>query len=132
MAPFIDESPPRRRGGASRPWTHSQTLRALAGAGAQVRNAIDPRRGGAVSSGWPAVNGPGRCSWRRRRLGAVVADVLELLAEPGSPVPVSVRRNLPLPGWVGPLDLVIAVSQSGRAEGPVAWPPRRPAAGRCS
>jgi len=46
--------------------------------------------------------------------------VLELLAEPGSPVPVSVRRNLPLPGWVGPLDLVVAVSLSGRAHGPVA------------
>ena len=51
---------------------------------------------------------------------AVVADVLKLLAEPGSPVPVSVRRNLPLPGWVGPLDLVVAVSLSGRARGPVA------------
>ncbi|WP_370518430.1 SIS domain-containing protein [Nostocoides sp. HKS02] len=51
---------------------------------------------------------------------AVVCDVLELLAEPGSPVPVSVRRNVPLPGWVGPLDLVIAVSQSGRAAGPLA------------
>ena len=51
---------------------------------------------------------------------AVVADVLELLAEPGSPVPVSVRRNLPLPGWVGPLDLVVAVSLSGRARGPLA------------
>jgi len=51
---------------------------------------------------------------------AVVADVLELLAEPGSPVPVSVRRNLPLPGWVGPLDLVVAVSLSGRASGPLA------------
>ena len=51
---------------------------------------------------------------------AVVGDVLDLLAEPGSPVPVSVRRNLPLPGWVGPLDLVIAVSLSGRAAGPLA------------
>jgi len=27
---------------------------------------------------------------------------------------------VPLPGWVGPLDLVIAVSQSGRAAGPLA------------
>jgi len=49
-----------------------------------------------------------------------VANVLELLAEPGSPVPVTVRRNLPLPGWVGPLDLVVAVSLSGRAQGPLA------------
>ena len=51
---------------------------------------------------------------------AVVGDVLDLLAEPGSPVPVSARRDAPLPGWVGPLDLVIAVSQSGRAAGPLA------------
>ena len=50
---------------------------------------------------------------------ALVADVLELLAEPGSPVPVQARRNLPLPGWVGPLDLVVAVSLSGRAPGPL-------------
>jgi hypothetical protein len=34
-------------------------------------------------------------------------------------VPVSVRRGLPLPGWVGPLDLVVAVSMSGRAPGPL-------------
>jgi hypothetical protein len=35
-------------------------------------------------------------------------------------VPVSVRRNVPLPGGVGPLDRVIAVSLSGRAAGPLA------------
>ena len=51
---------------------------------------------------------------------SLVCDVLDLLAEPGSPVPVTTRRDAPLPGWVGPLDLVIAVSQSGRAAGPLA------------
>lgn len=51
---------------------------------------------------------------------AVVGDVLDLLAEASSPVSVSALRNLPLPGWVGPLDLVIAVSQSGAARGPLA------------
>ncbi|CCH78392.1 conserved hypothetical protein [Nostocoides japonicum T1-X7] len=51
---------------------------------------------------------------------AVVGDVLDLLAEAGSPVSVATRRNVPLPGWVGPLDLVIAISQSGRAPGPLA------------
>src|SRR5690606_3315659 len=50
----------------------------------------------------------------------IVAAVLGLLAGPGSPVPVQARRNLPLPGWVGPLDLVVAVSLSGRAPGPLA------------
>ena len=52
---------------------------------------------------------------------ALVGDVLTLLAGPGSPVPVSVRRNLPLPGWVGPLDLVVAVlavRPGGRPAGP--------------
>ena len=51
---------------------------------------------------------------------AVVSDILDVLAEPGSPVPLTTRREAPLPGWIGPLDLVIAVSQSGRAAGPLA------------
>lgn len=95
------------------------SLRALATAGAQVREAVTLSTEGGIS----------RVAYAERprsvvvaALGgsAVVADVLEMLAEPSSPVPVTVRRNLPLPGWVGPLDLVIAVSLSGRAEGPVA------------
>src|SRR5579875_2155496 len=96
-----------------------KTLRALATAGAQVREAVMLSTEGGID----------RVSYGERprsvvvaALGgsAVVADVLEMLAEPSSPVPVTVRRNLPIPGWVGPLDLVIAVSLSGRAEGPVA------------
>jgi hypothetical protein len=96
-----------------------QTLRGLATAGAQVREAIAL----ASEAGIERVAGGERPrSVLVASLGgsAVVCDVLELLAEPGSPVPVSVRRNVPLPGWVGPLDLVIAVSQSGRAAGPLA------------
>src|SRR4249919_989765 len=96
-----------------------QTLRGLATAGAQVREAI----GLSADAGIARVSGGERPrSVLVASLGgsAVVCDVLELLAEPGSPVPVSVRRNVPLPGWVGPLDLVIAVSQSGRAAGPLA------------
>jgi hypothetical protein len=96
-----------------------QTLRGLATAGAQVREAIDLSAEGSIER----VGGGERPrSVLVASLGgsAVVCDVLELLAEPGSPVPVSVRRNLPLPGWVGPLDLVIAVSLSGRAPGPLA------------
>jgi hypothetical protein len=50
----------------------------------------------------------------------IVGDVLSALAGAGSPMPVTVRRGLPLPGWVGPLDLVVAVSLSGRARGPLA------------
>ncbi|MEO3936013.1 SIS domain-containing protein [Dermatophilaceae bacterium Soc4.6] len=95
------------------------TLRALAGAGAQVRHALAL----AEEAGIEQVAGGDRPrSVVVASLGgsAIVADVLELLAEPGSPVPVSVRRNVPLPGWVGSLDLVVAVSQSGRAPGPLA------------
>jgi len=96
-----------------------QALRSLATAGAQVRQAVDL----SAEAGLQRVGGGERPrSVLVASLGgsAVVADVLELLAEPGSPVPVHVRRNLPLPGWVGSLDLVVAVSQSGRAEGPLA------------
>lgn len=96
-----------------------ETLRALATAGAQIRESM-------VLAGEAGID---RVAYGERprsvlvaALGgsAVVGDVLELLAEPSSPVPVTVRRNVPLPGWVGPLDLVIAVSLSGRAAGPVA------------
>lgn len=95
------------------------TLLALATAGAQVRQAVTLSR----EAGIERVGGGDRPrSLLVASLGgsAVVADVLELLAEPGSPVPVTVRHNLPLPGWVGPLDLVVAVSLSGRAPGPLA------------
>ncbi|WP_018155345.1 SIS domain-containing protein [Demetria terragena] len=95
------------------------TLRALATAGAQVREAIVLAEEAGVE----------RVAWGERprsvlvgALGgsAIVGDILDLLAEPGSPVPVTARRDLPLPGWVGPLDLVVAVSLSGRAPGPLA------------
>ncbi|MGL4173741.1 MAG: SIS domain-containing protein [Actinomycetota bacterium] len=92
-------------------------LRALATAGAQVR-----------SSALAGVEAGAR-DWEAGRprsvlvasLGgsAAVADVLSWLAGDASPVPVAVRRNGPLPGWVGPLDLVVAVSVSGHARGPL-------------
>jgi hypothetical protein len=96
-----------------------QTLRGLATAGAQVREAVALSQEAGIEK---VAGGERPRSVLVASLGgsAVVCDVLELLAEPGSPVPVSIRRNLPLPGWVGPLDLVIAVSQSGRAAGPLA------------
>ncbi|WP_114905442.1 SIS domain-containing protein [Ornithinimicrobium murale] len=96
-----------------------QTLRALATAGAQVRESV-------TLSDEAGIDRLARLDRPRSVLvaalggSAMVAEVLELLAEPGSPVPVQARRNLPLPGWVGPLDLVVAVSLSGRAPGPLA------------
>lgn len=91
--------------------TH-QTLISLAQAGAAVREAaeqfVPPSR--LVDDGRPRsvlVAGLGG--------SAFVGDALTALAGPASPVPVTSRRGGPLPGWVGALDLVIAVSVSGRA-----------------
>ena len=94
-------------------------LRSLASAGAQVRRSLVA----AEEAGVDRVGGGERPrSVLVAALGgsAVVGDVLDLLAEPGSPVPLLCRHDTPLPGWVGPLDLVVAVSQSGRAAGPLA------------
>jgi len=96
----------------------SGSLRALAMAGAQVRMALtataDAGTARIVSDGRPRAVVVASLGG-----SAVVGDVLTLLAGSNSPVPVSVRRGLPLPGWVGPLDLVVAVSMSGRAPGPL-------------
>lgn len=116
--PFIDESLLDDQSHLSRCDTHD-TLRALATSGAQVRQAMTL----AADAGIARLSSADRPrSVLVASLGgsAVVADVLDMLAEPGSPVPVSVRRNVPLPGWVGSLDLVVAVSLSGRARGPLA------------
>jgi D-arabinose 5-phosphate isomerase GutQ len=96
----------------------SGSLRALASAGAQIRSALRQADEADVAR----LNEDGRPrAVIVASLGgsAVVGDVLTMLAGSGSPVPVSVRRGLPLPGWVGPLDLVVAVSMSGRAPGPL-------------
>jgi glucose/mannose-6-phosphate isomerase len=90
-------------------------LRAVADAGAQVRRAlaaIDPDALRAVADdGRPravVVAGMGG--------SGISGDVLEAICGTGCPVPVSTLRGYVLPGWVGPLDLVIAVSCSGRTE----------------
>jgi DNA-binding MurR/RpiR family transcriptional regulator len=96
----------------------SGSLRALAGAGAQVRMALQASAEAGLARA--AVEGRPRAVVVASLGGsAVVADILTLLAGSGSPVPVTVRRGLPLPGWVGPMDLVVAVSMSGRAPGPL-------------
>jgi DNA-binding MurR/RpiR family transcriptional regulator len=118
MAPFLDEH--RIDSEESIAALDSRgALRSLATAGAQVREALTLSQDAGIER---VAGGERPRSVLVASLGgsAVVCDVLELLAEPGSPVPVSTRRNVPLPGWVGPLDLVIAVSQSGRAAGPLA------------
>ena len=93
-------------------------LRALAGAGAQVRRAVTLTREGDLGG----VAGGERP--RAVHVAAVggseaVAAVLDLLISRTSPVLLTADGSGPLPGWVGTLDLVISVSLSGRAEGPV-------------
>lgn len=97
----------------------SGVLRALATAGAQVRAAVVRGAEAGVRS-LGDIDRPHAVLVASLGGSAMVADVLALLAGAGSPVPVTVRRGLPLPGWVGPLDLVVAVSLSGRARGPLA------------
>jgi glucose/mannose-6-phosphate isomerase len=90
-------------------------LRATADAGAQVRRALaatppdvlraiadDGRPRAVVVAG---MGGSG-----------ISGDVLAAVCGTGCPVPVSTVRGYVLPGWVGPLDLVIVVSCSGRTE----------------
>jgi glucose/mannose-6-phosphate isomerase len=47
---------------------------------------------------------------------AVAGDVLAALAGPRAPLPVYVHRGYGLPAWVGPADLVCALSCSGGTE----------------
>ncbi|WP_068259100.1 SIS domain-containing protein [Janibacter limosus] len=96
----------------------SDLLRALAGAGAQVREALSL----ASESDLTRVAGGERP--RAVHVAAVggadsVSTVLDLLISRSGPVLLTCDGSGPLPGWVGPLDLVVAISLSGRAEDPV-------------
>lgn len=93
-------------------------LRTLATAGAQVRRALVAAEESGLAA-WSAQDRPRAVIVAALGGSAVVAEVLELLAGPHAPVPVVTRHGGPLPGWVGALDLVIGVSQSGRASGPL-------------
>jgi glucose/mannose-6-phosphate isomerase len=90
-------------------------LRAVATSGAQVRAgrraAAEAGVAGVAAEGRPravipvGVGGSGIC-----------ADVLAAVCGPGSPVPVLPTRGFTLPGWAGPMDLVLAISCSGTTE----------------
>ena len=118
MAPYLDEALLDDPEELSRKDSRA-TLRALASAGAQVREALTLAADAGIDR-LAQHDRPRSVLVAATGGSSIVADILELLAEPGSPVPVQARRNLPLPGWVGPLDLVVAVSLSGRAPGPLA------------
>jgi len=92
----------------------SGMLRALASAGAQVREsaalAAEANLASLADDGRPravVVAGVGTA--------ARTGDLLETVAGPRCPVPVVGHRSAGIPGWVGAADAVIAVSASGRS-----------------
>lgn len=92
-----------------------QMLRATATAGAQVREALlhvtDEALDVLREDGRPravVVTGMGG--------SGIVADVTAAVAGRTCPVPLVAHRGHRLPGWVGPMDLVVAVSCSGETE----------------
>lgn len=94
------------------------TLRALATAGAQVRRAVLSSHEAGLER--LADLAPRGVVVAAAGGSACVADLFEALARAGASIPVQTCPRSPLPGWVGALDLVIAVSLSGRAVGPLA------------
>ncbi|MGQ7295039.1 SIS domain-containing protein [Quadrisphaera sp. KR29] len=87
-------------------------LRALAGAGAQVRRATDHALESGIARLDPSDR-PRAVLVAARGGSEVVADAVTALAGAASPVPVIARTGDVLPGWVGPLDMVVSVSLSG-------------------
>src|SRR5690606_21746329 len=88
-------------------------LASTASAGAAIRSTLDADDGHALG---PLVE-----QGRPRSLCVVGAggssapgEVLAAVAGRGSPLPVFALGGPTLPGWVGPMDLVVAVSASGR------------------
>lgn len=92
-----------------------QMLRAIATAGAQVRGALLHVTAGLLAP--VAADGRPRAVIVTGMGGSgIVADVAVVVAGRTCPVPVLAHRGHRLPGWVGPMDLVVAVSCSGETE----------------
>lgn len=92
-----------------------QMLRAVATSAAQVRSAATVA--GEAELDRFAGLGPPRAVVVTGMGGSGIAgDVLAAVAAPGANLPVLAARGFTLPAWVGPADLVIAVSHSGRTE----------------
>jgi glucose/mannose-6-phosphate isomerase len=90
-------------------------LRAVATAGAQVREAV--LRTGEADLGAVAAEGRPRALLVAGMGGSGISgDVLAAVGGLACPVPLIAHRGYRLPGWVGPLDLVVSVSCSGRTE----------------
>jgi len=88
-------------------------LRATADAGAQVRRALAATTPETLTA--VAVDGrPRSVVVVGMGTAGLVGGALAAVCGTGCPVPVIALRSHTLPGWVGPLDLVVAVSSSGR------------------
>jgi glucose/mannose-6-phosphate isomerase len=96
----------------------SESLRALAGAGAQVRRTV----AAAGEAGLDRLRDvePRGVVVAAAGGSVAVADLFEAISRGASALPVQSCSSGSLPGWVGTLDVVIAVSQSGRAAGTLA------------
>lgn len=87
-------------------------LPAVASSGAQLRRALLDLDSDAVTLA--GADGRPRALVVAGMGGSGISgDVLAAVTGSGCPVPVQVVRSHTLPGWVGPLDLVVAVSCSG-------------------
>lgn len=87
-------------------------LRAVASSGAQVRRALREVDTDAIAR--VAVDGRPRGIVVGGMGGSgITGEVLLAVAGPATPMPMQLVRSHTLPGWVGPLDLVVAVSCSG-------------------
>ena len=90
-------------------------LVATATAGAQVREAV--LHTGEVDLSAVAADGRPRSMVVVGMGGSgIAADVLVAVGGGACPVPLVAQKGYRLPGWVGPMDLVVAVSCSGRTE----------------
>lgn len=96
----------------------TDTLRALAMAGAHVRQSINLTEEAGLERFRDLK--PRGVVVAAEGGSAAVADIFEAVSRTGSALPVQVCSSGPLPGWVGTYDLVIAVSLSGRAAGTLA------------
>ncbi len=92
-----------------------QMLEAVASSGAQIRRAVSLINRDALRK--VANDGKPRAIVVAGMGGSGVSgEVLAAVAGPSSSIPIVVERTHHLPGWVSPIDLVIAVSCSGSTE----------------
>lgn len=93
----------------------SNMLAAVASSGAQMREAVSSIDRSALAA--IADGGKPRAVIVAGMGGSGVSgDVLAAVAGPSSSIPIVVERTHHLPGWVSPIDLVVAVSCSGSTE----------------